>query len=113
MQDGKENFVVSQEDWTLHRKGYQDQERHTEKEKESIGNNLPDLVSEENIILSKGKDVIRIPVRSLDEYKIRYNHDAAKHVGQGDGDSAVGDVIARDGRKAKGTGTGEEAGESP
>lgn len=39
-------FVVSREDWSLHRKGYQDQTRHQEKVKEAIKKNLPDLVSE-------------------------------------------------------------------
>src|SRR5690625_1924780 len=92
----KENFVVSQDNWTLHRKGYQDQQRHMDKVKEAIKNNLPDLVSEESIITSDGKDVVKIPIRSLEEFKIRYNHEKSKHVGQGDGDSNVGDVIGRD-----------------
>lgn len=47
--------------------------------------------------MSNGKDVVKIPIRSLDEYKIRYNYDKNKHVGQGEGDSQVGDVVARDG----------------
>ena len=66
-----------------------------DKVKEAIKNNLPDLISEESIIMSNGRDVIKIPIRSLDEYKIRYNYDKSKHVGQGDGDSQVGDVIAK------------------
>src|SRR5699024_10844339 len=59
-------------------------------------------------------DVIKIPIRSLDEYKIRYNHDKSKHVGQGDGDSNVGDVIARSPDQkgqGKGPGKGKEAGD--
>lgn len=40
--------------------------------------------------MSNGKDVVKIPIRSLDEYKIRYNYDKNKHVGQGDGESQVG-----------------------
>ncbi|MCA0989235.1 sporulation protein YhbH [Guptibacillus algicola] len=109
------NFVVSQENWSLHRKGYQDQVRHSEKVQDAIKNNLPDLISEENIILSNGRDVIKIPIRSLDEYKIRYNYDKSKHVGQGDGDSQVGDVVARDGsgEKKPGGGAGEGAGDKP
>src|SRR5690554_5805472 len=91
----KENFVVSQENWSLHRKGHLDQRRHIDKVKDAIKDNLPDLISEESIIMSNGRDVIKIPIRSLDEYKIRYNHNKAKHVGQGDGKSNVGDVVAR------------------
>lgn len=107
------NFVVSKEDWSLHRKGHDDQKRHQEKVKEAIKNNLADLITEESIIMSNGRDVIKIPIRSLDEYKIRYNYDKNKHVGQGDGDSQVGDVVARDGSSdgQKGPGTGQGAGD--
>lgn len=107
------NFVVSKEDWSLHRKGHDDQKRHEEKVKEAIKNNLGDLITEESIIMSNGRDVIKIPIRSLDEYKIRYNYDKNKHVGQGDGDSQVGDVIARDGSGdgQKGPGKGQGAGD--
>jgi len=107
------NFIVSKEDWSLHRKGHDDQKRHQEKVKEAIKNNLADLITEESIIMSNGRDVIKIPIRSLDEYKIRYNYDKNKHVGQGDGDSQVGDVIARDGsgEGQKGAGKGQGAGD--
>lgn len=107
-------FVVSQENWSLHRKGYQDQQRHNEKVKEAIKNNLPELISDDSIILSNGEKVIKIPIRSLDEYKIRYNYDKSKHVGQGQGDSQVGDVIAREpSGKSAGAGQGKEAGDKP
>ncbi|WP_062352491.1 sporulation protein YhbH [Bacillus kwashiorkori] len=109
----KQPFTVSQEDWSLHRKGHEDQQRHNEKVQEAIKKNLPDLISEESIILSNGKEVIKIPIRSLDEYKIRYNYDKNKHVGQGDGDSQVGDVVARDGSGEKAGGQGEGAGDQP
>jgi sporulation protein YhbH len=110
----KGNFVVSKEDWSLHRKGHDDQKRHQEKVKEAIKNNLPDLITEESIIMSNGRDVIKIPIRSLDEYKIRYNYEKNKHVGQGDGDSQVGDVVAREGAgEGQGPGKGQEAGDLP
>jgi sporulation protein YhbH len=106
------SFVVSREDWSLHRKGYQDQQRHHQKVKEVIKQNLPDLITEENIIMSDGKQIIKVPIRSLDEYHIIYNFQKQKHVGQGDGDSQVGDVIARD-PAAKQPGKGEKAGDQP
>ncbi|BDG34571.1 sporulation protein YhbH [Parageobacillus sp. VR-IP] len=110
----KGNFVVSKEDWSLHRKGHDDQKRHQEKVKEAIKNNLPDLITEESIIMSNGRDVIKIPIRSLDEYKIRYNYEKNKHVGQGDGDSQVGDVVAREGAgEGQGPGKGQGAGDLP
>lgn len=107
-------FILSQEDWSLHRKGYEDQTRHQEKVKEAIKQNLPDLVTEESVILSKGQKVIKIPIRSLDEYKFRYNQNKKQHTGQGNGDSEVGDVVARDGAPkgpGKGQGAGDQAGE--
>ncbi len=108
-------FIVSEEDWSLHRKGYQDQLRHQEKVKEAIKQNLPDLVSEESIIMSDGKKVVKIPIRSIEEYRIRYNFNKGKQVGQGSGDSQVGDVLARDpsdnAAAGKGQGAGDQAGE--
>ncbi|MFC3041104.1 sporulation protein YhbH [Virgibacillus xinjiangensis] len=117
MSEENGNFVVSKENWSLHRKGYQDQQRHMDKVKDAIKNNLPDLVSEENIIMSNGRDVIKIPIRSLDEYKIRYNYNKSKHVGQGNGDSEVGDLVAREpgepGQGKQGAGKGKKAGDQP
>lgn len=114
MQEGKHNFVVSEENWSLHRKGFQDQQRHMDKVKEAIKNNLPDLVSEESIVMSNGRDIIKIPIRSLDEYKIRYNYNKSKQVGQGNGDSKVGDVVARaPGGEKQGPGGGKKAGDKP
>lgn len=113
---GKQNdhFIVSRENWALHRKGYQDQKRHLDKVKDAIKNNLPDLISEESIVMSDGKDVIKVPIRSLDEYKIRYNADESKHVGQGDGDSQIGDVVAKSGEQGqKSAGQGKKAGDQP
>ena len=92
----KSLFIVSREDWSLHRKGYQDQARHQQKVREAIKQNLPDLVSEENIVMSDGKQIIKVPIRSLDEFRFLYNFNKNKHVGQGDGDSQVGDVLGVD-----------------
>lgn len=105
------NFVVSKEDWSLHRKGYQDQQRHQEKVREVIQQNLPDLVTEENIIMSDGKKIIKIPLRNLEEYRFIHNYQKHKHVGQGNGDSEVGDVLAQD--SPKDSGKGGKAGDQP
>ncbi|MDA3128552.1 sporulation protein YhbH [Aliibacillus thermotolerans] len=115
LEKNRDHFIVSKENWSLHRKGYQDQRRHQEKVEEAIKENLPDLITEENIIMSNGREVVRIPIRSLDEYKIRYNMENNKYAGQGDGDTKEGDVIARDpsGQKKQGQGkkAGDQAGE--
>lgn len=113
MTDNRQDFIVSREDWSLHRKGSQDQKRHMEKVKEAIRENLPELISEESIILSDGREVINIPIRSLDEYKIRYNLDKSKHVGQGDGSSNVGDVLGSAEQSAGDGAQGKQAGDQP
>jgi len=103
---------VSQHDWSLHRKGQIDQERHKEKIKEAIKKNLSDIVSEENIILSDGKKMVRVPIRSLEEYRFRYDPGRQQHAGQGNGKSKVGDVVAQEPRPGKGKkgDAGKEAG---
>jgi sporulation protein YhbH len=100
------SFILSREDWSLHRKGYQDQARHQQKVRDAIKQNLPDLISEENIVMSDGRQIIKIPIRSLDEYHFVFNTNKKKHVGQGDGDSQVGDVIGVDPTPAGGKGEG-------
>lgn len=40
-EESNQQYVISQENWTLHRKGYDDQQRHQEKVQEAIKNNLP------------------------------------------------------------------------
>lgn len=104
------NFIVSQEDWSLHRKGYEDQKRHQEKIEEVLKENLQDLLTEENIIMPKGNNIIKIPIRSLDGYKIRYNYDKMQHAGMGNGESQIGDIVASD-RKKKGSNKSSGAGE--
>jgi sporulation protein YhbH len=107
------SFIVSKEDWSLHRKGYQDQLRHEHKVREAIKQNLPDLITEESIVVSSDKQVVKVPIRSLDEYHFRYNYQKSKHVGQGAGDSQVGDVLGVDPAPANsaGSGKGEGAGD--
>lgn len=104
------NYVISREDWSLHRKGELDQQRHNKKVREAIKQNLADIISEESIIMSDGKKVIRVPIRSLDQYRFRYDHHKQKHSGMGKGDSKVGDVVGSD-RQASGPGKGQGAGD--
>ncbi|MCL4440416.1 MAG: sporulation protein YhbH [Firmicutes bacterium] len=106
------SFIVSKEDWSLHRKGYIDQQRHMEKVKEAIKKNLADIVAEESIIMSEGKKLIKVPIKSLEEYHFRYNSNKQKYAGQGDGKTKPGDVLGNDGSKgpSKGNGAGSEPG---
>ena len=104
-------MTISRQDWSLHRKGSVDQQRHKEKIREAIKKNLGEIVSEESIILSDGKKVLKVPIRSLDEYRFRFDPGRQNHAGQGDGDSQVGDVVAAEPRQ--GRGRRGEAGEEP
>lgn len=103
---------VQRNDWSLQRKGIIDQERHKERVKDAIKKNLGSIVSNESIILSKGRKQVKIPMRALDEYKFRFDYRKKKHVGQGDGKTKVGDVIGRENQQGQGQGAGE-AGSSP
>ncbi len=93
---------IQRNDWSLQRKGIIDQERHKERVKDAIRKNLGSIVSNEAIILSDGKRTVKVPIRSLDEYKFRFDHRKRKHVGQGNGKTKVGDVIAREGQPGQG-----------
>ena len=55
------NFIITREDWSLHRKGEIDRQRHQEKVREAIKKNLADIVSEESIIMHDGRKVVRSP----------------------------------------------------
>lgn len=87
---------VSRSDWSLHRKGPADQQRHQEKIKQAIKDNLAEIVSQESIIMSDGQKVIKVPIRAIEEYKFRYSPEKQKMVGQGRGGSKVGDVVGRE-----------------
>ncbi len=113
MTSHKDEPIITEADWSLHQKGEQDQRRHMEKVKEAIKQNLPDIVSEEEIMTTDGNNIVKIPIRSLDEYKIRYNANQQQHIGQGDGDSQVGDVVARDADATADGEMGENAGDQP
>src|SRR5919197_6464405 len=105
-EDSQISGTIQRNDWSLQRKGIIDQERHKERVREAIRKNLGSIVSNEAIILSDGKRTVKVPIRSLDEYKFRFDHRKRKHVGQGDGKTRVGDVIAREGQPGQGPGRG-------
>ncbi|MDF2934753.1 MAG: stress response protein [Paenibacillaceae bacterium] len=101
-------FVLSRDDWSLHRKGERDQERHARKVKEAIRKNLKELVSEEAIITSQGERIVKVPIREMDEPRFRYDYGNQQHVGQGNGGTKAGDVIGRASRNGQEPGQGQE-----
>lgn len=104
--------TLTQHDWSLHRKGAIDQARHKAKVKEAIRQNLPDIISEQSIITTDGKKIVRVPIRTLDEYKFRFDSSDQQQFGEGEGGSKTGDVIGNVG-KGKQPGNGQQAGDQP
>jgi sporulation protein YhbH len=105
------NFIITREDWSLHRKGEIDRQRHQEKVREAIKKNLADIVSEESIIMHDGRKVVKVPIRTLDEYHFRFDSGKQKRGGQGEGKSKPGDVIYSEPQRGQGKGKG--AGDEP
>lgn len=106
-------FTVSltQGNWDLHRKGSVDQARHAEKLKDAIRGNLPEIVSSENIIMSDGKHTVKVPIRSIDHPRFKYDTEKERHTGAGTGDSKVGDPVAPGpDQSSSGRGAGREPG---
>jgi len=105
--------IVTQDDWSLHRQGHMDQQRHREKVLEAIRESLVDIVAEESIIMADGKSIVKVPIYSLEEYRFRFDYDRQNHVGQGDGRTQVGDVVGRAAGRGAGSGAGSGAGDAP
>ncbi|MCY0879831.1 MAG: sporulation protein YhbH [Firmicutes bacterium] len=101
-------------DWSLERRGAIDQRRHLEKIKEALKERLGDLVSDESIIASDGKRVVKVPLRSLEQYKFRFHPWQGDRVGQDRGEHRPGDVLGRvpDGQRV-GPGKGQQPGDVP
>ncbi len=102
--------TLSKNDWSLHRKGPIDQARHAEKVKEAIKGNLANIISQEAIVTSNGDKIVKVPIRSLDLPRFRYEFRKKDQVGQGEGDSKPGDVV---GQGQQGQGSGKQAGNQP
>ncbi len=103
---------LTEQDWSLHRKGPIDQARHNAKVKEAIKGNLPAIVGEEAIITSDGDRVVKVPIRSLELPRFRFGENQGARAGQGPGGSRPGDVIDQE-PGGQGPGRGKGAGEMP
>jgi uncharacterized protein len=87
-----------------------DRLRHRQKVRESIRENIADIIAEESII-GKNKDrVIKVPLRGIKEYRFIYGENAPG-AGQGQGDTRPGQVVGKVGKDGKG-GEGQ-AGDRP
>ncbi|HYC22518.1 MAG TPA: sporulation protein YhbH [Candidatus Bathyarchaeia archaeon] len=87
-----------------------DRLRHRQKVRESIRQNIADIVAEESIIGKHRDKVIKVPIRGVREYRFVYG-DNAPGVGQGDGETQPGQVVGK--AKKEGEGGDEKAGDRP
>ncbi len=88
-----------------------DRLRHREKVRESIRENISDIIAEESII-GKNKDkIIKVPLRGIKEYRFIYGENAPG-VGEGDGNAQPGQVVGKTGKDGQGQGDGK-AGDRP
>ena len=88
-----------------------DRQRHRQKVREAIRENITDLIAEESII-GKDKDkIIKVPIRGVKEYRFIYGENTPG-VGQGDGNSQPGQVLGRTQGEGRGQGQ-DKAGDQP
>lgn len=87
-----------------------DRIRHRQKIKDSIRDNIGDILAEESIIGRDRDKIIKVPIRSVKEYRFVYGDNSAG-VAQGDGNQKPGDVI--DPGDPNGQGPGPGVGDQP
>ena len=88
-----------------------DRLRHRQKIKDSIRNNISDILAEESIIGRDKDKIIKIPIRSIKEYRFIYGENSPG-VAQGNGDQKPGDVVGKadQGDPSVGQGGGDQPG---
>jgi uncharacterized protein len=89
-----------------------DRLRHRQKVRESIRENIADIVAEESIIGKHGDKIIKVPIRGVREYRFVYG-DNTPGVGEGDGNTQPGQVVGKGEREGPGHGdrAGDKAGQ--
>jgi sporulation protein YhbH len=86
-----------------------DRLRHRQKVRQSIRENIADIVAEESIIGKDRERVIKVPIRGIKEYRFVYG-DNTPGVGQGDEQTQPGQVVGKSQRHGEG---GDQAGDRP
>jgi sporulation protein YhbH len=86
-----------------------DRLRHREKVRQSIRENIADIIAEESIIGRDRNKIIKVPIRGIKEYRFIYGENSPG-VAQGQGEVSPGDVIKDSGQGQKGEG---KAGNQP
>ncbi len=87
-----------------------DRQRHREKLREVLKENIADVISEQSIIGREAGHVVKVPIRGIKEYRFVYGQNNPK-VAQGNGDSEPGQKVGKTQQPGK-PGEGE-AGNEP
>lgn len=87
-----------------------DRLRHRQKVRQSIRENIADIIAEESIIGKDKERVIKVPIRGIKEYRFIYGENAPG-VAQGDGNSQPGQVVGK--TRGEGQGPPDKAGDRP
>ncbi len=87
-----------------------DRLRHRQKVRQSIRENIADIIAEESIIGKDRERIIKVPIRGIKEYRFIYG-DNTPGVAQGEGDAQPGQVIGK--AHGRGQGADEKAGDQP
>jgi sporulation protein YhbH len=85
-----------------------DRLRHRQKLKDTIRDNIADIIAEESIIGRDQGKIIKIPIRSIKEYRFIYGENSPG-VSQGNGEQKPGDVVQQgspDEQQGQGDGKG-------
>ena len=75
-----------------------DRLRHRQKVRESIRENIADIIAEESIIGKNKERVIKVPLRGVKEYRFVFG-DNAPGAGTGDGNAQPGQVVGKAGQQ--------------
>jgi sporulation protein YhbH len=86
-----------------------DRQRHREKLREAIRDNIADIISEESIIGRNRDRIIKVPIRGIREYRFVFG-DNQPQVGSGDGETEPGQVVGKAPKDGEGAG---RAGDQP
>ena len=82
-----------------------DRSRHNYKVKQHIKDGLADAVADESLIGQSGDKKIKIPIKSIKEFRFIYGDNQGGGAAQGDGKTGVGQVV---GKTGKGIGEGQD-----
>lgn len=82
-----------------------DRSRHRHKVKDSIRRNIADIIAEESIIGTNGEKIIKVPIKSIKEYRFVYGENNPGSA-QGNGQTKPGDVVQQ-GQPEQGQGQGQ------